>query len=257
MVRKIYGQNKRPDFYDPQLGRTKHWEDSSMKLISTSRPNLRLQHAKNIELNDQYFSEQNDPLFQNQGPWVYLSVQVRSETQLIEAKNSFGLQYKMSSRPGIYHYFVMSPNLTHKEKNIQLFAAGLYLLSKQDQISIFLGSMDVLAFRIRHSDLLCSKSDEPEQRKSLSILEDSAEEFQKWIPKANEFQVSETALEYLKFAQVTLENSSITKGKVLNEFLKNCFDQNSNSPLHSEKNLTSGEPISDALNLTTYKKFGT
>lgn len=195
-----------------------------MKLITSLNSDLSLEHSKNFELTDQQLTENNDPLFHNQGPLVYLSIKVDSETQLIKAKKIFDFGYKKSERDGTYHAFVLNSHLTHKEKNIQLFAAGLFLLATQKNISLFLGSMDVLGFRIRNSHLLCQKQKENgENDKALRLSEDYAEEFQNWNPKTDELLISETSLDYLKFAELNLESARINKNQNLKSILEECF----------------------------------
>lgn len=139
-------------------------------------------------------------LLSNEYPWVFLAVKNATE-HIGQARELFGVSVKLSEDRTTHILFKTGKTQTHKEKTLELFVAGLFLLSKSPQAEMFLGQMSILAERTKGTD-------------SSQIAEDRSEDYLLWKSQPSVLQTTENIKLYLSHAGINLDSCEVKATEV-------------------------------------------
>lgn len=143
--------------------------------------------------------EINDEIIQqNIQPRVFLASSLLPLNIVRQVKKIFAIDYK--SLDGMLFFYSKNGELTHKEKAVVLFMAGVFISCKSPQASLCLGQFNVLEFRMRNYEKLSSE---------IELLETECEDFLQWDQESNKIYVSPILKIYLEHAQIKFQGTKL------------------------------------------------
>lgn len=143
--------------------------------------------------------EINDEIVQqNIQPRIFLASTLLPLNVVRQVRKTFAIEYK--SIEGKLFFYSKNPNLTHKEKALTLFMAGVFIGCKSAQAALCLGQFNVLEFRLKNHDKPSIETD---------LSETICEDYINWNKLAGSIYISPILKVYLEQAQILFEGSSV------------------------------------------------